>query len=149
METQLFVAGGLGGVSYWLATYPLDMIKTRIQADSLDPAKRQYKGFLDAYGQIARSGGTSAFFRGFAPCMIRAFPANAVWYVCLVVVCNVCLALFVSDSYFDYYFDYYFISSLLCAKAFWSMNELENLWIELNDLHSANSHSYTKKLNIN
>jgi len=41
---QVMLAGGLGGVGYWSLCYPLDIIKTAIQCDDIDPSKRKYKG---------------------------------------------------------------------------------------------------------
>ncbi len=66
---------------FWLTTYPIDVVKSSLQADHPDPAQRKYKGFMDAVRQIQRSQGTAGFFRGFAPCMLRSFPANAVCFL--------------------------------------------------------------------
>jgi len=74
---KLFIAGGMGGIAYWIAIYPIDVIKTVLQTDSLNKATRKYKGVLDVAQHIHRTQGMNGFFRGFAPCMIRAFPANA------------------------------------------------------------------------
>jgi solute carrier family 25 carnitine/acylcarnitine transporter 20/29 len=41
---QVLLAGGMGGVGYWVTCYPLDIVKTAIQCDSIFPEKRTYKG---------------------------------------------------------------------------------------------------------
>lgn len=48
LPKKLFIAGGMGGIAYWIAIYPVDVIKTTMQADSLNKATRKYSGFIDA-----------------------------------------------------------------------------------------------------
>jgi solute carrier family 25 carnitine/acylcarnitine transporter 20/29 len=48
-----------------------------VQSDHPDPAKRRYKGSLDATRKIYAEGGAKAFFRGISPCLVRAIVANA------------------------------------------------------------------------
>ena len=69
-------AGGSAGVCYWLSCYPIDVVKNRIMAqpDTKVPA---LKGTRDAFRQVVRAEGARGLFLGFAPCAIRAFPANA------------------------------------------------------------------------
>ena len=72
---KLLIAGGLCGYFYWGPWYPIDIVKSKLQADSL--ANPRYKGSLDCARQILQTEGVGGFYRGFAPCMLRAFPANA------------------------------------------------------------------------
>jgi len=74
---KLLMAGAAGGYGCWLASYPQDVIKSCIQADSLDPTKARYRGIAHCASVIWREQGVRGFFRGFVPCMLRAFPANA------------------------------------------------------------------------
>eukprot|EP01117_Protostelium_nocturnum_P002987 TRINITY_DN13918_c0_g1_i1.p1 TRINITY_DN13918_c0_g1~~TRINITY_DN13918_c0_g1_i1.p1 ORF type:complete len:299 (-),score=120.64 TRINITY_DN13918_c0_g1_i1:57-953(-) len=74
---KVLVSGGVGGMAYWGFTFPLDVIKSSIQTDAINPAERKYKGWVDCASKIYRSQGTKGFFRGFTPCIIRSFPANA------------------------------------------------------------------------
>lgn len=37
-------------------TYPVDVVKSAIQSDSADPAKRKYKGTIDAFQQLYKEG---------------------------------------------------------------------------------------------
>ena len=43
---QVMMAGGCGGVGYWVLCYPADIVKTAVQCDAIDPAQRKYKGAL-------------------------------------------------------------------------------------------------------
>merc|ERR1719199_1219511 len=47
-DWQIMFAGGFGGFLYWSLFYPVDVIKSAMMTDSINPAERQYKGFLDA-----------------------------------------------------------------------------------------------------
>ena len=71
-------AAGIGGLLYWLAIFPVDVIKSAIQSDSITMAERKYKNPLAAAGALWREGGVSRFYRGFTPCLLRAVPANGV-----------------------------------------------------------------------
>lgn len=69
-------AGGMGGVFYWLAIYPVDVIKSAMMTDSIDPAQRKYPTMLTSAKKLWAEGGVSRFYRGFSPCLMRAIPAN-------------------------------------------------------------------------
>jgi solute carrier family 25 (mitochondrial carnitine/acylcarnitine transporter), member 20/29 len=70
-------AAGLGGIMYWCCIYPVDVIKSSMQTDSLVKSKRRYPTMVAAASGLWQEGGVSRFYRGFAPCLIRAAPANA------------------------------------------------------------------------
>lgn len=74
---QVLLAGGCGGLGYWVLCYPLDIIKSAIQTDSIHPAQRKYKGFLHAAQALWVEGGVKRYTAGLAPCLVRSFPANA------------------------------------------------------------------------
>jgi solute carrier family 25 carnitine/acylcarnitine transporter 20/29 len=57
---QVMMAGGCGGVGYWVLCYPADIIKTAVQCDAIDPAQRKYKGALGAGGAAGSRERTSA-----------------------------------------------------------------------------------------
>eukprot|EP01127_Copromyxa_protea_P006822 TRINITY_DN16793_c0_g1_i1.p1 TRINITY_DN16793_c0_g1~~TRINITY_DN16793_c0_g1_i1.p1 ORF type:complete len:288 (-),score=72.56 TRINITY_DN16793_c0_g1_i1:25-798(-) len=88
-QWQVMLAGGAGGMGYWCSIYPIDVIKTTIQSDNPDPAQRKYRGMLDASRQIYFEHGVRGFFRGLAPCLLRAFPANAATFVAYEAVISV------------------------------------------------------------
>jgi solute carrier family 25 carnitine/acylcarnitine transporter 20/29 len=72
-----FWAGGLSAQVFWLLSFPSDVVKQRIMTDNLGP-ERQYPRWRDAAKSIYREVGWRGYWRGFTPCFLRAFPANAV-----------------------------------------------------------------------
>jgi solute carrier family 25 carnitine/acylcarnitine transporter 20/29 len=68
-------AGAASGMLLWLGSYPLDVIKTKIQTDSLE--RPQYKGVFDCASKIMKNNGIGGFFKGFTPCIARSLPVNA------------------------------------------------------------------------
>lgn len=71
-------AGSVGGILFWSLTYPLDVIKSALQGDHLEPSKKRYSGPVDASRKLWAEGGAARFSRGFSACMARSVPANAV-----------------------------------------------------------------------
>jgi solute carrier family 25 carnitine/acylcarnitine transporter 20/29 len=71
-------AGGAGGVFYWLAVYPVDVIKSAMMTDAIVPDQRRYPTMASAARTLWAEGGVSRFYRGFSPCLMRAVPANGV-----------------------------------------------------------------------
>jgi len=74
---SVICAGGISGVLFWAAIFPFDVVKSRLQTDSVVPSQRRYKNMWHCWKSIYRTEGISAFYRGFNPCIIRAFPTNA------------------------------------------------------------------------
>ena len=72
------LAGGLGGTAFWLACYPTDVVKSKLQTDSYTAPK--YRGMADCARKIVAAEGTKGLFRGFGPALLRSFPANAVCF---------------------------------------------------------------------
>ena len=62
-KMEQFWAGGLAGVLCWLSVLPFDVVKSRMQADSLDITKRRYTGALDCMRQSMAKEGPGVFFR--------------------------------------------------------------------------------------
>ncbi|KAK2708020.1 mitochondrial basic amino acids transporter-like [Artemia franciscana] len=73
--TMLY-AGGMAGVYSWAFTYPVDMVKSRLQIDGIS-GKQQYSGAIDCIRKTYHSEGIRVFFRGLSATVIRAFPSNA------------------------------------------------------------------------
>lgn len=76
---KIGVAGSVAGILFWLSIFPVDVVKTRIQTDSLD--KPLYKGIVDCFKKTYHSNGLPGFFKGFLPCMLRAIPVNGVVFM--------------------------------------------------------------------
>lgn len=74
----LMFSGGFGGACLWLAVYPIDCVKSRIQVYSL--AGRQ-AGFMKTFMTIVRTEGFTALYSGLTPTMIRTFPANGALFL--------------------------------------------------------------------
>lgn len=71
-----FWAGGLSAQIFWLTSYPSDVVKQRIMTDPLG-AERRFPRWRDAARTVWRENGWRGYWRGFVPCFLRAFPANA------------------------------------------------------------------------
>mgnify|MGYP001194681290 FL=1 len=76
-NSEICFAGGLGGIFYWSFFYPIDVIKSAVMTDKLNPAERRFNGYGDAMGALYKEGGFGRFYRGLFPCLLRASPANA------------------------------------------------------------------------
>jgi solute carrier family 25 carnitine/acylcarnitine transporter 20/29 len=76
---KLMVAGAVGGLFYWPVVYPMDCIKSAMQADNL-VHDRKYPNIIAAYKGLIAEGGQKKLWSGFTPCMLRAVPANAVCF---------------------------------------------------------------------
>lgn len=62
---------------YWCAIFPVDVVKSAMQTDSMIKSERKYYGFRETVGKLWAEGGVARFYRGFTPCIVRAAPANA------------------------------------------------------------------------
>ena len=76
----LLLAGGAAGVLGWVATFPFDVLKTRMQArlPLLHDARAQQQA--ESTWGVARAmyaeSGSRVFWRGLAPTLVRAVPVN-------------------------------------------------------------------------
>jgi len=74
---SILMAGGLSGIASWVLTYPIDVIKSRVQADGA----RVYRGAIHCAVQSYKNEGWRVFTRGINSTIIRAFPTNAATFV--------------------------------------------------------------------
>uniref|UniRef100_A0A8C0GKQ0 Mitochondrial carrier protein n=1 Tax=Chelonoidis abingdonii TaxID=106734 RepID=A0A8C0GKQ0_CHEAB len=72
------LAVGWGGGCFWLAVYPIDSVKSRIQVLSM--AGRQ-DGFLLSFLHILRTEGFMVLYCGLVPTVIRALPSNGALFL--------------------------------------------------------------------
>lgn len=93
---KVILCGGIAGIATWASVFPLDVIKTRIQAQTpggISPSMRpqhtqsllrpaQAQGRILGAFEIAREAyrleGLRVFYRGLGICSVRAFVVNAV-----------------------------------------------------------------------
>jgi len=68
--------GGLAGEALWLASYPFDVIKSKMQCDGFGE-KQVYKTMRDAFSQTMRKEGIMGFWKGIGPTLLRAMPVSA------------------------------------------------------------------------
>ncbi|KAK1434110.1 hypothetical protein QVD17_11028 [Tagetes erecta] len=73
-NTMLF-AGGLAGVASWVCCYPLDVVKTRIQAQTPNSTVK-YTGIIDCFKKSVANDGYGVLFRGLGTAVSRAFVVN-------------------------------------------------------------------------
>lgn len=77
----VLTAGGIAGVISWVVTYPIDVIKSRIQAD----ISGKYSGNIDCVVKSYKAEGWRVFFQGINSAIIRAFPTNAATFGAVVL----------------------------------------------------------------
>ncbi|KAH7565209.1 hypothetical protein JRO89_XS09G0164100 [Xanthoceras sorbifolium] len=70
----MLMAGGLAGVASWVCCYPLDVMKTRLQAQSQSSPK--YSGIIDCFRKSVKAEGYSVLWRGLGTAVSRAFLVN-------------------------------------------------------------------------
>lgn len=89
---RVLLCGGLAGIVTWVSIFPLDVIKTRVQAQMGVPGasvagvgeatplsgKPERLGAMEIARQAYREAGLRVFFRGLTVCSVRAFIVNAV-----------------------------------------------------------------------
>lgn len=68
--------GGLAGEALWLGSYPLDVVKSKMQTDGFGKGQR-YKTMRDCFAQTWRAEGMRGFWRGIGPTLLRAMPVSA------------------------------------------------------------------------
>ncbi|KAI3455424.1 hypothetical protein Pfo_012087 [Paulownia fortunei] len=71
----MLLAGGLAGVASWICCYPLDVLKTRIQAQSHSSLSK-YSGIVDCFRRSVKQEGYSVLWRGLGTAVARAFVVN-------------------------------------------------------------------------
>ncbi|KAG2057584.1 mitochondrial carrier [Suillus hirtellus] len=96
----LFVSGGVAGVLGWLLTFPMDVVKTRMQSTEAIKARNimrsevtagdnPYRTTLSTIQHSYRTGGIRVFFRGLSPTMLRAIPVNMATFAVYETVANI------------------------------------------------------------
>jgi len=86
----ILLSGGLAGMCSWFISYPVDVIKSRLQSDGFFGAAK-YSGILDCVKKSLREEGVRVFFRGLNSTMIRAFPTNAATFFVISCVTKLLL----------------------------------------------------------
>lgn len=74
------IAGGAAGGASLAFVYSLDLVRTRLSTDIGKKGEKQYKGFLDCYGQTWKEGGIRALYKGFGISVVGIIPYRAVYF---------------------------------------------------------------------
>ncbi|KDR08335.1 mitochondrial basic amino acids transporter-like [Zootermopsis nevadensis] len=74
--SHMMFAGGLSGTLSWVITYPIDVVKSRLQVDGMGGVYR-YTGFVDCLRKSIQTEGYRVLTRGLGSTVLRAFPTNA------------------------------------------------------------------------
>ncbi|KAH9851793.1 mitochondrial carrier [Lenzites betulinus] len=73
----LLASGSTGGIAYWLACYPLDVVKSRIQLRATPPEGTPVQYIARELKLVVTESGVSGLFRGLTPSLLRSIPAAA------------------------------------------------------------------------
>lgn len=68
--------GGLAGEALWLASYPFDVVKSKMQSDGFGK-EMKYKSMRDCFGKTWAKEGLGGFWKGIGPTLLRAMPVSA------------------------------------------------------------------------
>ncbi|EPQ26813.1 uncharacterized protein PFL1_05791 [Pseudozyma flocculosa PF-1] len=85
----LMLSGSAGGIANWLASYPLDVVKSRVQLSDEPLARGGIAGsryIAHQTAHIYRTEGPRAFVRGLSPTLLRAIPAAAATFTTFELV---------------------------------------------------------------
>nr|XP_060621296.1 solute carrier family 25 member 48 isoform X1 [Anolis sagrei ordinatus]XP_060621297.1 solute carrier family 25 member 48 isoform X1 [Anolis sagrei ordinatus] len=76
---SVWMAGGIAGAISWGTATPMDVVKSRLQADGVYLNK--YRGVIDCISQSYHDEGLKVFFRGFTVNAVRGFPMSAAMFL--------------------------------------------------------------------
>ncbi|OAA73594.1 mitochondrial carnitine/acylcarnitine carrier protein [Cordyceps fumosorosea ARSEF 2679] len=68
--------GGLAGECLWLASYPFDVVKSRMQTDGFGEAQK-FRSMRHCFAATWAADGAAGFWRGIGPTLLRAMPVSA------------------------------------------------------------------------
>lgn len=73
---KIAIYGGIAGEVLWLGSYPLDVVKSKMQSDKFG-AEQKYSSMRDCFKQTWRAEGMRGFWKGIGPTLVRAMPVSA------------------------------------------------------------------------
>lgn len=68
--------GGFAGEALWLASYPFDVVKSKMQSDGFG-AGRKFSSMTDCFKKTWAVEGMAGFWKGIGPTLLRAMPVSA------------------------------------------------------------------------
>ncbi|XP_076627747.1 congested-like trachea protein [Colletes latitarsis] len=85
-EKESLVAGGCAGTLNWIVALPIDTVKSKLQTS---PLGRYPHGFRSAFFEVVKNDGLLALYHGIVPVLLRAFPANAAFFMGIEMTKNI------------------------------------------------------------
>jgi solute carrier family 25 carnitine/acylcarnitine transporter 20/29 len=73
---KIAIYGGLAGEVLWLSSYPLDVIKSKMQTDGFG-AQQKFSTMRDCFKKTYAVEGLGGFWKGIGPTLLRAMPVSA------------------------------------------------------------------------
>lgn len=73
---KTMICGGIGGASLWIAVFPADVIKSRVQVSRVTE-----RSFFRIFVDIVRNEGILALYKGLGPTLLRTFPATGALFL--------------------------------------------------------------------
>jgi len=74
----------MAGVNSWILTYPIDQVKSKLQAD----IKGEFESPKDCIRKVWAREGVHGFYRGLSTCVVRGFAVNAATFGGVAVSSN-------------------------------------------------------------
>jgi solute carrier family 25 (mitochondrial carnitine/acylcarnitine transporter), member 20/29 len=68
--------GGLAGEALWIASYPFDVVKSKMQSDGFGEGQ-QFRSMRDCFAKVWAREGMGGFWKGIGPTLLRAMPVSA------------------------------------------------------------------------
>lgn len=68
--------GGLAGEALWIASYPFDVVKSKMQSDGFGN-EQKFKSMRDCFSKTWAKEGAMGFWKGIGPTLVRAMPVSA------------------------------------------------------------------------
>ncbi|KAH3667232.1 hypothetical protein OGAPHI_002881 [Ogataea philodendri] len=86
---QLLLCGAAAGDALWLSSYPLDVVKSRLQSDGFGDHSKYDGSTLRVAKVIIREEGFKGFWRGIGPTLLRAIPCSAATFTTVEYVLRI------------------------------------------------------------
>lgn len=77
------IAGAMSGMAFWLGSYPLDVVKSKLQSDGFGKDKK-YQNAWDAIRATWCDGKILGFWRGLSPTLVRTSMSSGGCYILYV-----------------------------------------------------------------
>lgn len=75
-----FTFGAIAGMVSMTLTYPLDLVKRRMQLRGLNRHTQNYANMFDCFHQMIVHEGPMSLWKGLNPCILKMVPATAILF---------------------------------------------------------------------